>query len=107
VSCLINFEELLGKQVIGTGGYIIGEVKGALIDVKTWNTPQLIIKLTDSAASELGFKKRFRSSTVCLPTKLIQAVGDVITISPPLKEIGENKEIIEYKPQYSVLGHCR
>ncbi|MCW3999727.1 MAG: hypothetical protein NWE93_05770 [Candidatus Bathyarchaeota archaeon] len=95
---MISFSELLGKQVIGTGGFIIGEIKGASLDVKTWQVPQLQVKLTDNAATELGFKKRFRSSTVTIPTKMIQAVGDVVTMAPPLKELGESVEIIEYKP---------
>jgi len=95
---LISFETIVGKQVIGTGGFIIGEVKGALIDTKTWQVPQLYIKLSDNAANELGFKKRFRSSTVCLPTKMIQAIGDMITIAPPLKELSESHEITEYNP---------
>jgi sporulation protein YlmC with PRC-barrel domain len=97
-SILISFETVIGKQVIGIGGFIIGEVKGALIDTKTWQVPQLLIKLSDNAANELGFKKRFHSSTVCMPTKMVQAVGDVITIAPPLKELSESNEITEYKP---------
>jgi sporulation protein YlmC with PRC-barrel domain len=98
VSRLISFDTILGKKVIGTGGFIIGEVTGADLDIKTWQVPHLYIKLTDNAATELGFKKRFRSSTVCIPTKMVQAVGDVVTMAPPLKELVENKEITEYKP---------
>jgi len=94
---LISFEIIMGKQVIGTGGFIIGEVKGALLDTKTWQVPQLYIKLTDNAANELGFKKRFGSSIVCIPTKMIQAVGDVITMAPALKELSQSNEITEYK----------
>jgi sporulation protein YlmC with PRC-barrel domain len=97
VNILISFETVVGKQVIGTGGYIIGEIKGALIDTKTWQVPQLYVKLSDNAATELGFKKRFRSSIVCIPTKMIQAVGDVVTIAPPLKELSQSSEISEYK----------
>lgn len=97
VVCLVSFETLLGKKVIGSGGYIIGEVKGAEINTTAWQVPNLHIKLTENAATELGFKKRFRSSTVCVPTRLIQAVGDVITIAPPLKELGQSKEITECK----------
>ena len=94
---MIDFDTILGKNVIGTGGFIIGEVKGAGIDTKTWQVPQLYVKLTDNAATELGFKKRFRSSTVCIPTKMVQAVGDVVTMAPPLKELAESNEITEYK----------
>lgn len=97
VTSLINFETLLGKKVIGTGGYILGEVKGASIDTKTWQIVQLHVKLTDNAAEELGFKKRFRSSTVSMPIKMVQAVGDVVNVSPSLKEMTESNEITEFK----------
>lgn len=97
VSILISFETVIGKQVIGIGGFIIGEVKGAIIDTNTWHVPLIYVKLADNAAIELGFKKRFRSSTVVLPTKMVLAVGDVITIAPPLKELSESNEITEYK----------
>ncbi len=98
MNILISFETLIGKQVIGTSGFIIGQVKGASLDTKTWQVLQLYVKLSDNAATELGFKKRFRSSTVCIPTKMIQAVGDVITMAPPLKELGASSEITEYQP---------
>jgi sporulation protein YlmC with PRC-barrel domain len=94
-NCLSSFEKIIGKQVIGTGGYIIGEVKGASINYKNWQIPELHVKLSSNAAVELGFKKRFGSSTVCIPTKMVQAVGDVITVSPPLKDLSENVEITE------------
>lgn len=97
VSILINFETLLGKKVIGTSGNIIGEVKGASINTKTWQVLQLQIKLSDIAAEELGLKKKFRSSTANMPVRLVQTVGDVINISLSLKEISESKEITEFK----------
>lgn len=94
---MVNLETLLGKKVIGIGGYILGEVKGASIDTKTWQVAQLHVKLTDNAAEELGFKKRFRSSTVNIPVKMVQAVGDVVNVSPSLKELSETNEITEFR----------
>jgi sporulation protein YlmC with PRC-barrel domain len=97
VSSLINLEILIGKKVIGTGGYIIGELKGVTIDEKTWKVALLHVKLTDNTSEELGFKKRFRSSTVNMPIKMVQAVGDVITLSPSLKELSKSRKITEFK----------
>lgn len=91
----MNFDLLIGKQVIGAGGYILGEVKGASIDIKSWQMTHLHIKLSNIAAEELGFKKRFRSSTVCMPVKMVQAIADVINVAPPLKELSESNEIVE------------
>ncbi len=94
---MISFETLLGKKVIGTGGYILGDVKGASIDEKTWNIATLHVKLADTAAEELGFKKRFRSSKVNMPIRMVQAVGDVVSVSPSLKELSESNEITEFR----------
>lgn len=81
--------------MICSGGYILGEVKGANIDTKTWQINQLHVKLSDTASEELGFKKRFGSSTVCMPVKLVQAVADVVNVAPSLKELSESHEITE------------
>ena len=94
---MINFDSLLGKKVICAGAYIVGEVKGANVDTVTWHIPQLYVKLTDTAAEELGFKKRFRSSTVCVPVTMVLAVADVVNIAPSLKELSESNEITECK----------
>lgn len=93
---MVDFSELVGKKVICTGGYILGEVKGANIDIKTWLVNQIYIKLTDTAAEEMGYKKRFRSSTVKMPVKFVQAVADVVTVYPSLKTLSESNEITEY-----------
>ena len=97
VIMLISFETIIGKQVIGKAGYIVGEIKGALIDTDSWQVLKLHVKLSDNASAELGFKKRFRSSVVCIPTKMVLSVGDVITIAPSLKELSESEEITECK----------
>lgn len=94
---MVDFSTLLGKKVICSNAYIVGEVKGASVDTTTWYVGNLLVKLTDTAAEELGFKKRFRSSTVCIPTKMVQAVADVVNLAPSLKEISESNEITEYK----------
>ena len=59
-------------------------------------TTAFCIVLSNEAAAELNLKKPFlRRIMICLPTQLIAAVGDVITLKEPirnLKDIAE-KEI--------------
>ena len=50
---LINFEKIIGLQVITSGAHILGEVKGAKIDTKTWEIKCLNVKLTDAAQTDL------------------------------------------------------
>lgn len=73
----------------------MGEVKGTEVNTNTWQLTYLQVKLSSPASEELGFKKRFRSSIVCMPVSLVSAVGDVITIARSLRDLSENPEITE------------
>jgi sporulation protein YlmC with PRC-barrel domain len=92
---LISVEKLSGKSVIGASGIIVGEVTGAEVDTSTWQLTHLKVKLSNQASEDLGFKKRFRSSTVCMPVTLITAVGDVINIGKTLDELSRYPELTE------------
>jgi sporulation protein YlmC with PRC-barrel domain len=83
--------------VITAKAYILGEVKGAEANIENWQITHLQVKLTDKAANDLGFKKRFRSSMVCMPVSLISAVGEVITIGKSLQELSRTFDIVECK----------
>ena len=94
---MINFEEIIGLQVVTSGAYILGEVKGAKIDTETWVIKYLNVKLTGEAAESLGMKKRFRSSKICIPVGMVQAVAHVVTISRSLADLESSQEITECK----------
>jgi len=55
----------------------------------------LNVKLTGEAAESLGMKKRFRSSKICIPVDMIQAVAHVVTISRSMEELENSQEITE------------
>ena len=77
-----------GKKVVGSEGYILGEVDGINIDLDTWQVNGFCINLSDEAIAELKFEKPFLSKiTVCLPTQLIKAVGDIITLKEPIRSL--------------------
>ena len=89
----MNPNKLNGKKVVGSEGYIIGEVEGINVDTNTWKAIGLYVGLTDDTTVELGFKKPFMSGiVVCLPTKAVKAIGEVITLSESLKTL---KDIVE------------
>ncbi|MCW4030558.1 MAG: PRC-barrel domain-containing protein [Candidatus Bathyarchaeota archaeon] len=92
---MVDTSKLIGKNIITTGGVILGEVKGTHVNTNTWQLTYLQVKLSAPASEMLGFKKRFRSSIVCMPVSLVSAVGDVITIARTLRDLSENPEIIE------------
>jgi sporulation protein YlmC with PRC-barrel domain len=89
----MNPSLLDGKKVVGTEGYILGEVEGIDIDLNTWRANAFFVSLSDDAASELGVKKPFLSKiTVCLPTQLVEAVGEVITLKEPIRNLDDIAE---------------
>jgi sporulation protein YlmC with PRC-barrel domain len=94
---VISFENLVGLKVLTSEAFSLGEVKGALVDTEKWNIKYLLVKINDEAATKLGFKKRFRSSTVCIPINMIVAVGDYVTIGRTLDQLSESQEITECK----------
>ena len=74
--------------MISANAYTLGEIDGAKVDTDKWQITHLDVSLTDEATRELGFKKPLLGSVkVCLPVTLVQAVGDVITLSKPLPEL--------------------
>lgn len=75
--------------------FTLGEVKGADVDTDNWKGTHLHFRLTNEAATELGFKKRFGSSVVCMPVAIITAVGDVATIEKSVEELRKSREIVE------------
>jgi sporulation protein YlmC with PRC-barrel domain len=94
-----TFGKMIGKRVIGSNTYMLGEVASADIDTGKWQVTHLHVSLADDAIRELGYKKLFTGSViVCLPVSLIQAVGDVITLN---KGIDELKNVVEPKTHKS------
>jgi sporulation protein YlmC with PRC-barrel domain len=94
---MINFEKIIGLQVVTSGAHILGEIKGARIDTKTWAIKYLNIKLSDNAANRLGMKKRFRSSTISIPVDIIHEVGEIVTVARSMEQLENSQEIVEYK----------
>ena len=94
---LVSFEKLIGLQVVTSAAEILGEVKGANIDTKSWQMTELYVKLSNTAAEELNMKKRLGSSVVSIPVNVIQAVGNLVSLNKSMKDLENSREIIEYK----------
>ena len=96
----MNPNFLKGKKVIGIEGYVLGEVDGFDVDSNIWQAMAFYVSLSEEAIEELGFKKQFlRKMVICLPTRLIKAVGDVITLKEPirnLRDIAEKEICVNY-----------
>ena len=77
---MVKVSEINGKKVITTDAFNVGKVSGAEMDDQ-WKITHIYVDLTKDATNELGFKKPVLGHiTICLPVKLIQGLGDVITL---------------------------
>ena len=92
---MVSFDKLSGKYVICAGGFDLGEINGGEINTGTWQVTHLHVKLSKVASEDLGFKKRFRSSTVCLPISLVAQFGDNVLLNKSLDELTRHPEISE------------
>ena len=94
---MMKSEEIIGLQIVTARAHIIGKVEGVKIDTATWEIRFLNVKLTGDAAERFGMKKRFGSSTICIPVSMVQAVAHVVTISRTIEELENSQEITECK----------
>ena len=92
---MVSFDKLSGMFVICAGGFDLGEINGIDLDTNTWQVTNLHVKLSKSASEDLGFKKRFRSSTVCVPISLVSKIGDNVLLNKSLDELSRHPEISE------------
>jgi sporulation protein YlmC with PRC-barrel domain len=89
----VNPTLLDGTKVVGSEGYILGEVDGVDIDLSSWKANALYVSLSDDATAEFKLKKSFLSKiTVYLPVKLVKAVGEVITLKEPIRKLEDIAE---------------
>ena len=92
---MVDFDKLSGMYVICAGGFDLGNISGVEINVGTWQVSHLRVKLSKQASEDLGFKQRFRSSTVCVPTSLVAKFGDNVLLNKSLDELTRHPEISE------------
>ena len=91
----MSFDKISGKYVICAGGFDLGAINGYEMDTDSWKVTHLHVKLSKAASEDLGFKKRFGTSTVCVPVSLVASVGDNILLNKSLDELSRDPEISE------------
>lgn len=84
---MVKVSEINGNKVITTDGFNVGKVSGAEMDDQ-WKITHVYVNLTKDATNGLGFKKPVLGHiTICLPVKLIQGLGDVVTLTKTREEL--------------------
>jgi sporulation protein YlmC with PRC-barrel domain len=89
---LLGLDELLGKTLIGALGNHIGDISGLYIEPATWKVTHLKVKLSRSAANEIGMKKKIGTPTVLIPTSLIDRIGVIMTLRISIFDLKEHQD---------------
>jgi sporulation protein YlmC with PRC-barrel domain len=97
VFVLVSISKIIGMKVITAKAYVLGEVKGLEADVDNWKITHLVVKLSEKAGTDLGFKKRFGNATVSMPVELVKAVGEFVSIDKSFEELSRTVDIVEYR----------
>jgi sporulation protein YlmC with PRC-barrel domain len=87
---------LLGMQVLGIGGKIVGTVEDINIDVKDWNLPSLVVKIRKDALDSMKMEKcLLGDNRLHISVQHIVDVGDYVMLEVTAENIGE---ILENTP---------
>ena len=84
----VSDEQLRGRTVIAADGQSIGEMAAVFIDTAAWTVVAIQIKLSKSAAEQLGaVRSLLRAATLDVPVQSVQSVGDAVLLSVPTVEL--------------------
>jgi sporulation protein YlmC with PRC-barrel domain len=89
-------EKLLGMQVVGTQGKVVGTVDDINIDVQDWKLPSLVIKIKKDAFESAKMEKwRLGGNRLHVSAQHIIDIGDYVMLEVTAENIGE---ILEKAP---------
>jgi sporulation protein YlmC with PRC-barrel domain len=83
-------ERLLGLEVLGTGGKIVGTVEDINIDTQNWRLPSLIIKIKKDALEMIKTEKCLLcNNRLHISMQHIVDVGDYVMLEVTAEDIGK------------------
>jgi len=92
-------ERLLGMEVLGVGGKIVGTVEDINIDTQSWRLPSLIIKIRKDALEMLRTEKcLLRDNRLHISMEHIVDIGDYVMLEVTAEDIGKILDTTPIKP---------
>ena len=80
--------ELEGKNVIGTGGKVVGTVSGMEFEHLSWKVTRLAVRMSEDAIQTLGYKKPFLGHVeILISVDAVKGVADVVTLNKSITEL--------------------
>lgn len=90
---MVDATILIGRRVVTSDAYVLGDVHGLEVDPEKWVVTHLRIRLTKESGKDLRFKKPvFGDVIVCIPVNLVKALGDVINLNVSFTEVASLSE---------------
>ncbi len=80
-------DELIGKEVVGSGGWKIGNVKDVNFDQQTWRIGSLVVNLDRDVAKEFEMQKLVFKSTIHLDVDSVKSIGDHVMLSTTKSDV--------------------
>ena len=77
-------QEIIGKTVVNTSGFVIGEVNDYVVDLETWQVSDLQLKIERKKAKELNLKVSFfklGSLLVLVDVHQVDPINDQVILS--------------------------
>ena len=77
-------QNIIGKTVINTSGYVIGEVNDYLVDLESWQVTDLQLKIERKKAKELNLKVSFfklGSLLVLVDVAQVHSINDQVILA--------------------------
>ena len=72
---------MIGKQVVGSGGWTIGRIKGIDFDETSWRIGSLEVDLDPNVAKEYEMKKLLARTTVNVDVNTVHGMGITLILS--------------------------
>ncbi len=83
----MRLAQLLGMEVVGNNGWLIGKVQDVLFNETSWQIEALDIKLQGHIAKEFDMKKPLRSTHIRLTISNVQGIGDHVTLKTSKEQL--------------------
>jgi sporulation protein YlmC with PRC-barrel domain len=83
----LRLSQLLGMEVVGNNGWLIGKVEDVIFSENSWQIDALDVRLEANIAKEFDMKRRFRKTHVRLNISNVQGIGDHVTLKTSKQDI--------------------
>jgi sporulation protein YlmC with PRC-barrel domain len=88
---VVNATALSGKKIVTSDNYLLGEVEGIEVDIKTWTIAHLRVLLSKQAVNDLHLEPPILWDVVfSLPVSMIRESNENISLNVAFKEISSN-----------------